>query len=106
MKRYGYLFGRFGHNTVDDGNFRALIRSYTGFDFSIQSAFETAAEMNDIIAEFLINAIIRMTETDVNTTADADGCATGGVCCFTAHAHLHATYTGLYVNARISRGCR
>jgi len=38
------------------------LRSYTGFDSSIQSAFETAAEMNDIIAKFLI-AIIRMTET-------------------------------------------
>lgn len=46
-----------------------------------------------------------MTETtDVNTTADADGCATGGVCCFTAYAHRHATYTDLYVHARIYPG--
>lgn len=29
-------------------------------------------------------------DTDVNTTAD-DGCATGGVCCFTAHADRHRT---------------
>lgn len=41
-------------------------------------------------------------DTDVNTTAD-DGCATGGVCCFTAHAHRHrmqhtlvSTYTRVY----------
>jgi len=56
-------------------------RNYTGFDFSIQLAFETAVETYGIIVEFPINVIICMTEiTNINATAN-DRCATGGVCC-------------------------
>jgi len=80
-KFFMHLFDLLYYSHFARSYFDRTHQNYTGFDSSIQLAFETAAETYGIIAEFPINAIICMTETiNINMTAD-DRCATGGVCC-------------------------